>query len=75
MVSSRINLASAQADWEEERAKSGRTAAPSSTPVAVGPNGYRKLEISEGEEEDMLPEGVDAPMRLNSMTTEEWRAK
>lgn len=60
-----------QANWDEERAKGGITdaaaAAPAKPPARpAGPLKFR-------EDDDSVPEGVDQPMRLNSLTTEEWR--
>ena len=60
----------AQVDWEEQRAKGGIMDA-SAPPKVVRPAGPLKFRV----DDDSVPEGEDRPMRLNSLTTAEWRAK
>lgn len=62
-----VSPAAPQADWEEQRRKGGITGVASK--VESTGNGSGPQPDSESEDEDVQP------MRMNSLTTEEWRAK
>mgnify|MGYP007114812951 CR=1 FL=1 len=63
-----------QANWAEERAKGGITGAHPAAERSVEHMGAVAFR-DDGDAAGEVPEGVDRPMRINRLSTDEWRSQ